>query len=432
MPTANAAGRVGEVVFVQGTATAQQPGETPRFLQKGEALLEGDVLTTGAKGFMLIAFRDGTRMTLAPNTVLAVDRLRHDAGEESASLRLLKGAMRAVTGLIGARNPAGVRVDMMTATIGVRGTEFDARICGEDCAKEEGRAPSAPAEFPPDVVARAVVVSGSAVAFGARQEATPRPFKAGSTLASGDTVRTGKASYAVLAFRDQSRVTVVADSEFRLDDVRFSGASADAGNFLVRLIRGGIRALTGLLGRRDVRSVNFFTTTAVIGLRGTELDIVELPFCFAPDDCEPGIHVAVLEGGPVELRAGDRILVLEQGETGVYVQSRDFLEAVGRIELPEPRPSEIEVPQGFFQAADGVGEGPYVALYQGAVAFCAANGECRDVVAGEAFQLRPGADRPTQIRFPTGLSTVPAPWVEFDPRAYGVSLKSGALICEIR
>lgn len=81
--TALFAAPVGQVEFAQGLASAQQKGQTPRFLNKGDALQEGDVLNTGAKGFAIIVFPDGSKMTLRPNTTFAIDQFNAAAGQEA-------------------------------------------------------------------------------------------------------------------------------------------------------------------------------------------------------------------------------------------------------------------------------------------------------------------------------------------------------------
>ena len=71
----------------------------------------------------------------------------------------------------------------VTATIGIRGTSFDARICGDDCRQEERMAQLRP--LPPTrvaaadlVVARLVSVSGQATAV--------QPGKAPRVLQQGE------------------------------------------------------------------------------------------------------------------------------------------------------------------------------------------------------------------------------------------------------
>src|SRR6185503_13505652 len=73
---------VGEVVVIQGDATAQRAGETARFLQKGALLHEGEVLNTGGQGFAVIAFQDETQFTLRRNTTFTIQRFRQGGSDE--------------------------------------------------------------------------------------------------------------------------------------------------------------------------------------------------------------------------------------------------------------------------------------------------------------------------------------------------------------
>src|SRR5690606_20908527 len=54
-------------------------------------------------------------------------------GTEQASYRLHKGGVRALTGMIGKRDPQTYKVHTSVATIGIRGTGHNTRICQGDC-----------------------------------------------------------------------------------------------------------------------------------------------------------------------------------------------------------------------------------------------------------------------------------------------------------
>jgi len=162
--------RVGELEYAQGIATAQLKGADARFLARGDALFEGDLVTTTEKGYAVLAFADGTKISLRPGTSFEIEKFAHDKGTENAFLRLLKGGMRAITGLVGKRNPGGVRVSTVTATIGVRGTSFDARLCESDCRQEESENRPRPGQGAPvpaadTVVGRIVRISGEVSAL---------------------------------------------------------------------------------------------------------------------------------------------------------------------------------------------------------------------------------------------------------------------------
>lgn len=328
------AAAVGEVLLVQGVATANRPGTTPRFVQRGETLHEGEVVSTGATGYTVIAFKDGTKFTLRPNTSFTIERYQHGAGKDSAVFRLLKGGMRAITGLISKRDPDAMQINTTTATIGIRGTSFDARLCEAECAAEQTRAPSKPGAATADrPVARVVRIVGTAQAIATAGQ--PRPLGNGSALFNGDSVRTDKASHVLLAFRDQSKVTVIADSEFKLEDVRF-GPSPETGNFAVRILRGGVRALTGLLGKSNPKAVNFGVTTAVIGLRGSGWDAYIAPFAPAGQASAPAAFANTWLGA-TDLRVGDRTEPVDEGQTVVYTPSLDsFTRLAETPPFPDP------------------------------------------------------------------------------------------------
>jgi hypothetical protein len=436
-----AAEPIGEVAFVQGVATAQRPGEAPRFLAKGEALHESDTLNTGAKGFALITLKDGTKLTLRPNTTFTLETFRHGAGEESAIFRLVKGGVRALTGLVSKRNPRAMELNTTTATIGIRGTSFDARLCEADCAEEQGKVQRKARTVQPGlIVARIAVLSGSATATG--PDGQTRNLNEGAALFTGDSVRTAKASHAVLGFRDQSKITVISDSEFKLEDVRFTGAQGEGGNFAVRIVRGGIRALTGLLAKRNPKAVTFGITTAVIGLRGTGFDAMLAPHCLAPQDCVDAAIVNTWES-VVDFTARDRALPIETGRVGIYIPARDLLTLLDAIppviqQEPAPRPDAVDINFDALFAAvelDTFGRGLFVGMREGDIVLRGPGGFIY-LSRDEAGFLQDGAGTPLRVTpFPIFLLNDPVPTPEsFDERSFRLLelLNPGDVICEIR
>lgn len=276
---ANAQQRAGEVAHLQGMATAQQPGSAFRFLGRGDSVLEGDVLSTTEKGFAVVSLADGTKFTLRPSTTFALERFSQAEGAESSVMRLFKGGLRVVSGLIAKRNPAGVELRVNTATIGIRGTSFDARICGVDCRQEDAAPVSATAQSANTfvaptvgpVVARVVQSSGE-VAASRPGQAVPRPLAVGAALYEGDAVRTGAAGVAVIGFRDQTKVSVNPQTAIRIDGFVYKKPQA-SDNMALSLLKGGLRVFTGLIGKQSSDSFSVRTRTSTIGIRGTGMDI---------------------------------------------------------------------------------------------------------------------------------------------------------------
>lgn len=267
--------RVGQVDFVQGMTTAQQGTNALRFVAGGDPLFEGDVVTTTERGYAILSLADGTRVTLRPATTFAIDQFVQGGSDEKAQIRLLKGGMRAITGAIGKRNPDALRVATPVGNIGIRGTSFDARLCGDDCREEQnqGRSRSSRAAVVPDpdtVIGRVVQVTGRVSA--SRGSASVRVLGVGSPVIVGDRIVTERQSIAVIAFRDQSRVSIEPQSVFRVDAYSF-GRRDTPDRSAMRLLKGGLRALSGQIGKNNPGGVTVTTTVANIGIRGTGMDI---------------------------------------------------------------------------------------------------------------------------------------------------------------
>ena len=130
---------VGRVMLAQGDLSVKEVNGKERKLQLGAPVYEGDTLTTGAKSYAVVAFRDEGRVSLQEGTQFRVEKFKYDKvkSEENAVLRLLKGGVRVVTGLIGRANHDNYHFNLATATIGIRGTGFDA-WCNGPCASGAG------------------------------------------------------------------------------------------------------------------------------------------------------------------------------------------------------------------------------------------------------------------------------------------------------
>jgi hypothetical protein len=122
-------------MLLQGEMEAKEVFGNVRKLGLGSPVYEGDTLNTGVKTNAIVAFRDESRITLQENTSFHVERFKYNkaAAQESAVLRLIKGGVRVVTGLIGRVNHDNYKFSVSGATIGIRGTGFDA-WCNGACA----------------------------------------------------------------------------------------------------------------------------------------------------------------------------------------------------------------------------------------------------------------------------------------------------------
>jgi hypothetical protein len=114
----------GRVDFTVGGATVSGPDGQQRPLAKGAELDSGDTVRTN-NGRAQIRFTDGAYVSLQPNTDFSIKEYNFDGktdGSERGFFGLAKGAMRAVTGLIGRVNRSRYAITTPTATVGIRGT----------------------------------------------------------------------------------------------------------------------------------------------------------------------------------------------------------------------------------------------------------------------------------------------------------------------
>ncbi len=125
----------GSLIMSIGTVSTVREGKeisAPR----GTPVLVGDMVRTGASSNAQLKFNDGAIIALRPNSEFKVNAFSYNGkndGSESASLSLLKGGMRAVTGVIGRSNHDNLKIDAVVATIGVRGTGFNVVLCDAAC-----------------------------------------------------------------------------------------------------------------------------------------------------------------------------------------------------------------------------------------------------------------------------------------------------------
>lgn len=382
LAAAGAAGAqgVGEVEFSRGVGFAQTPGQTPRTLGRGLELKEGDRLTTADGGSAIIKLQDGTRMTVRPNSelVLSQYRFKDNAPDNSMLMQLVRGGFRAVTGLISKSSPNAARVQTSTATIGIRGTDFDARVCAQDCGRESERLASATAR-PNAVQASAKIVTAQGEVYAVDTAGQRRRVVEGGSVYPGDVVETMPGTRAVLAFRDDTRVTLGSNSRFRVDNFVYDEKNAGEGRFLATLLRGSVRALTGLIAKANNRNANFATPTATIGIRGTGFDAA----CGGTECSEVTLWTWL--GSIAVTPQGTTALQLLQSGQGLFISPSGIAPVFNAPATDAPRPDTVDVPPKLFgtQQVDDAQEGLFVFVRDGHIEIVTAN-DVLELGRGEA------------------------------------------------
>lgn len=371
------------ITNISGVVSAQTPGGGARVLTGNAEVQAGDTITTQNESFARVRFPDGTEAALRPNSTLRIDSIRYDQDApqgDSLVMSLFKGGLRAVTGFIGKRgNPDAHKLHTATATIGIRGTDYVARLCEADCGQENvsGQAAARRAVVPP-IIARVANLQGTASADPKLGEL--RQLSVGSALYVGETVQTGPQTFAVLVFLDESKVTLQSDTRFELDRFRYDVAQPSNGEIIWKLLKGSLRAATGLIGKARPERVRMTTPNATIGIRGTGWDVVCVAACAdpgSPPTTEPGgdgMYLSTWEG-TVEITTpqGVRLLV-PNGTVGLLSPDGTvrLLPAMPTFmrDNPSPRPDSLptDMRQLFGEGQPNQSdEGLYVLVKDGKV-----------------------------------------------------------------
>ncbi len=189
---------------------------------------------------------------------------------------------------------------------------------------------------------------GNVTAVGANGQS--RALGKGAQVEQGDTVNTN-GGRAQLRFTDGAYVSLQPESQFRIDQYRYEGKQDGNEKGFFSLLKGGLRTITGLVGRSNKQNYQVTTSVATIGIRGTEYTI------------QYGQSITGTVGeGQIEVCNGGGCLSVTNGES-YYVQGQDLKPVLTnkRSDLPPPPP---ETPPQDFRQGDTVDQnGDLCALF---------------------------------------------------------------------
>ncbi len=111
-----------------------------------------------------------------------------------------------------------------------------------------------------------IITSGTFTAM--NQSKSIRTLVRGASFYSGDTLITGPNSKAQVRYTDGTVLALDPDSQFKVIDYHYQQAGQKDKNFAT-LVKGGFRALTGLISKKDPAAYQVNTAVAAIAVRGT-------------------------------------------------------------------------------------------------------------------------------------------------------------------
>ena len=156
-----------------------------------------------------------------------------------------------------------------------------------------------------------------------RADGSIRILSQKSEVNPGEVLTTQKDSYAQINFTDGSSMTMRPNTQMKLESYKFIQDKPQEDSAFFRLIKGGLRTVTGLVGKRgDQDAYRIGTSTATIGIRGSSgetLDCTQGCDGVVPggDKAEKAVYHNTLTGSYI-MTSADGTIVIGEGQFALY------------------------------------------------------------------------------------------------------------------
>ena len=116
-------------------------------------------------------------------------------------------------------------------------------------------------------VGKAIISIGKVLTT--NKDGVEKKLKRRGKVFEGDTINVGKKSRLQLRFIDNQLVVLKANTVFRIDEYKFKDKNDKNKSAVVSLLKGGMRSVTGLIGKSARDKYKVKTPVATMGVRGT-------------------------------------------------------------------------------------------------------------------------------------------------------------------
>lgn len=193
-----------------------------------------------------------------------------------------------------------------------------------------------------------------------RVDGTSKLLAVKSEVMEGDTLSTETETYARIKFVDGGEVVMRPGTQLKIENYSYNAAKPESDNIVVSMFKGGLRAVTGLLGKRNREKVSFQTETATIGIRGTHFGAL-----LCQNDCggvpttggtppPNGLHVDVTNGA-IFLSNKAGTVQINAGQFGFVANAN-----TAPIPVPPQQGIQVTMPSSIAQnkgSGKGIGKG---------------------------------------------------------------------------
>ena len=241
-----------------------------------------------------------------------------------------------------------------------------------------------------------------------------------SVVENGDLLVSEKDTYARIKFVDSSEITLRPNTQLKIENFSYDEAKPEKDNAFFSLIKGGLRSITGLLGKRSNDRFALKTPSATIGIRGTIFIAEYLP----PTDSQVTAQVTTYLAA--SLAALDESLL-----DRIYPNAPRSDAPRSFLPMGVLRP--LQLAQATSPGSDGRNPGLYVQVLDGII-HVSNSGGTQNFAAGQ-FGYTPSFQQPPVI-LPTnpGMKFSPPPSFSSNtgPQGGNSGGKPGAVDCEVR
>lgn len=132
--SAYASDAAGKTILAKGKVEAiAHDSQVKRKLKRRSEIFNVDSITTGDKSKAQFSMSDGGLITIKENTEILISNYKYnpDAGEASATLEVVSGGLRSISGLI-KKSGGDYQVKTPVGSIGIRGTHFAVEVVDKD------------------------------------------------------------------------------------------------------------------------------------------------------------------------------------------------------------------------------------------------------------------------------------------------------------
>ncbi len=189
--------------------------------------------------------------------------------------------------------------------------------------------------------ARVDFAAGSVMAVNAA--GAQRVVGKGAEIGTGEAVVTGDGGRCQLRFTDGALISLQPGTEFKIDNYHYTGKGDAEEKGFFSLLKGGMRTITGLIGRSNRSNYQVSTSVATIGIRGTE-------YTAGLTGNELLVHTGE---GLVEVCNGAGCVLLGAGESGSVQGQNQPKRTDTRPQLPPAQPDPNVMP--VFSTGDIIG-----------------------------------------------------------------------------